>query len=289
MVKSADNSERVAERIRATLAQPESWPSLDLDALSGLVQWQCFTYGVTSEQKEFDAMQPLYRVFRARASVDVRKETEQAIVEGILKGAPAQSLLPIIGFDTNLSVISSATLDMAVLEQPDEHFGPFAGPRRAFKLVAAGNALPDHTRTGVLMGLVLLGDRRLLPMLEGSWRFLGTEGRTWLTRSTSGYATVALIEFFLSWLEQTEDPENFGGILGTLCRMPAVAEGGMVIDLERVFPATAAGPEGPVRILDKWTFPEFYTRIQPRLERIAAREAGEPKYTPQVARYWMAL
>jgi hypothetical protein len=79
-----------------------------------------------------------------------------------------------------------------------------------------------------------------------------------------------------------------GGILGTMCRMPSVAHGGVVTDIERAFPAN--DPENidqPIRILQTWTFPEYYKLIRPRLKRITGRES-DPKLTPQLAHYWGA-
>jgi hypothetical protein len=127
--------------------------------------------------------------------------------------------------------------------------------------------------------------------LQGCWRWLSPVGRQHLTRATSSYSiggtssniTAGLIEFYLGWLEQTSNESDVGGILGTLCRMPKIASGGVVKDVERAFPATGSDP--PLRFLRTWTFPEYYVHIRPRLDRIA-RDETEPKLTPQVARYW---
>jgi hypothetical protein len=104
-----------------------------------------------------------------------------------------------------------------------------------------------------------------------------------LTRATSGYITAGLIDFFLGWLEQTDDPENFGGVLGTMCRMPEIAQEGAVQDIERTFPVVASAT--PIRVLRTWTFPEYYEVIRPRLEGIARRES-ETHYTRYVEQYW---
>jgi hypothetical protein len=41
----------------------------------------------------------------------------------------------------------------------------------------------------------------------------------------SGFVTAGLVEFLLRWLEQTDNEEIFGGILGMLCRLPSMAHG----------------------------------------------------------------
>src|SRR5262249_19536487 len=152
-----------------------------------------------------------------------REKVEKGLVEAILRGTPAKVLLPFVVLDPDLTVVSTAALDFAVLRQPDEAFEPFTGPRLLLTYASPDGGLPEVTRAGILTGLVLRGDRRLLPLLDGCWRTLGSEGRRWLARATSGYITAGLIDFFLGWLEQTEDETDFGGIVGTLCRMPSVA------------------------------------------------------------------
>jgi hypothetical protein len=287
MARKRREPQAEVERLQALLADPDTWPTLDAETLGDLVLLLCIHHGVSPSGKSFGMIGPVYAVLRDRAPPEFRSRLEQRVVEAVLGGVLAEALVPFIAFDTSLTVISSAALDYAVLMLPDEEAGIYTGALQLQVRAKPESGLPELTRTGILMGLVLLGDRRLLPLLEGSWQWLGPEGRTELTRTSSGFVTVALIEYFLSWLEQTEDENDFGGILGTLCRMPSVSRGGMVADIERVFPVTAAGDGDPFRILGSWTFRQVYEWARPRLDRIAEREA-EPKYTPEVARYWMA-
>jgi hypothetical protein len=274
------------ERLLALADQPQSWPTLDPETLGGLVRLLCLCFGIAPAPEQLGRLGPLYEVFLARASRDDRLRTERAVAGEVLQGASAGALFPIMNLDTDLAVISTAALDFAVLAQPEEALGEFTGPRLLLAHAGPGSGVPERNRAGILMGLVLLGDRRLLPLLDGCWDWLGTEGQTCLTRCTSGFVTAGLVEFLLRWLEQTDQEGIFGGILGTLCRMPSIAAGGVVTDIERVFPVTrAAGAEEPIRLLRTWTFPAYYEEIRPRIERIAERES-EPKLAPQLADYW---
>lgn len=272
------------EQLAALLQKPELWDTLDADTLAALVQIVCAVYGSAPDPGKLAGVAALYRTFQERASPDVRKATEPSIVGVILHGhSTAAALLPFLAFDDDVGVISSAALDFAVLHDVSEGEDPFIGPRSLLEMATPESGLPEPTRAGILTGLAVLGDRRLLLLLDRCWEWLGPEGRQTLTRATSGFASAGLIDFFISWLEQTDDERDFGGILGTLCRLPSIADGGVVRDIERAFPATSSPT--PIRLLRTWTFSEYYQEVRPRLDRVAHRES-EPKYTPYVARYW---
>jgi hypothetical protein len=221
----------------------------------------------------------------ARFPYEVREEIENCAVRFVLNGSLARALVPFICLDSDPRLISKAALDYAVLRQPDPDLGEFTGPRMMLQLASPDSGQPEDRRAGVLQGLVLLGDRRLLPFLDGCWRLLGTEGRSILTSASSPHTTAGLIEFYLRWLEQTDDESDFGGVLGTLCRLPDISADGMVYDIERAFPASLEEP--PVRRLQGWTFADYYEIIRPQLGRLIKRES-EPKLTPQLALYWGA-
>jgi hypothetical protein len=284
MAREQQGPDAYLQQLLSLLRQPDSWPALDPDTLATLVQFLCAGHGQSPSGETLAAIAPLYRVFRERTTTDFRAAAEQSVVEAVLQGVTsADALVPFIVLDDDVTVISSASLDLAVLQQPDQTIGPFTGPLTLLGRASPESGLAEHTRAGILTGLVLLGDRRLLPWLEGCWRWLGPQGRETMTRATSGYASAGLIDFFLGWLEQTDDEGDFGGVLGTMCRMPQIVRDGVVKDIERAFPVTAS--DDPLRVLQTWTFPEYYEVIRPRLKRIAQRES-EPKYTEYVKQYW---
>ncbi|HEY7429056.1 MAG TPA: hypothetical protein VH682_32800 [Gemmataceae bacterium] len=275
-----------AEQVIELLGRPECWSELDGMGLSSLVSFQSLALGVNADPALLRDMAPLYAAFAERCDEEIRGELEKIVVQSVCQGAGVNALLPFIILDPDLGVISTAALDYAVLCGPTEAEGPLTGPKIMLAFAEQESGLKDeYTRAGILMGLVLLGDRRLLPLLDGCWRWLGPEGRQALTRAISGNVTAGLIEFFLGWLEQTDDESDFGGIVGTLCRMPAYAE--QIHDIERAFPVFSPDyPDGPIRVLKTWTFPQYYRRIKSRLKRIEERES-EPKLIPEIGRYWL--
>src|SRR5262249_19608007 len=84
---------------------------------------------------------------------------------------------------------------------------------------------------------------------------------------------------FLRWLEETEDGGALGGIRGAMCRMPPTARGGGAPDTERRSPPTPPEPrDEPTHLLRPWPSPEYSRITRPRLERIARRWTGWPRW-----------
>jgi hypothetical protein len=109
-----------------------------------------------------------------------------------------------------------------------------------------------------------------------------------LSTAWSGFAYKAVVDFFVEWLERSLDREGeFGSVAGTLARLALKAERGIVVDVERKFPANAPDGREPARILRQWTVAEYGLEIIPRLRALAQRERA-PKIIPQVIQAWSA-
>src|SRR5262245_13169275 len=87
-------SEDPIERLRPLAGWPESWPTVDPHTLSHLVMWQCWNYGVFFTSDLFYAIKPLYAVFQDRCPVELRLQTEQRVVMGVMDEVPARALVP---------------------------------------------------------------------------------------------------------------------------------------------------------------------------------------------------
>jgi hypothetical protein len=262
---------------------PGAWSRLDDRTFEQVFKARCLRFAADA-QVDPQQFEPLYSELEARFGPEEREHLEEGLLAVILQGTPARALVPFFLLDSDLRIVSKAALDYSVLRLPDERGGQFAGPRLMLDTARPDSGQCDERRAGILMGVVLLGDRRLLPLLEGCWKWLGPAGRELLAKATSnGVITAGPVEFYLAWLEQTEDDRDFGGILGTLCRMASISPDGLVHDIERTFPVRPDEP--PLRVIESWSFPEYFERIRERIERLTERES-EPKLTPQLARYW---
>jgi hypothetical protein len=143
------------EQLLSLLRQPDSWPSLNADTLASLVQLVCAGHGQSPSGETLLSIAPLYRVFADRTDAAFRIGVEQrTVVEAVLQGVTsADALVPFIVFDDAASVISSASLDLAVLQEPDEASGPFTGPLTLLAKALPESGMAEHTRAGILVGL----------------------------------------------------------------------------------------------------------------------------------------
>ncbi|MFO0877580.1 MAG: hypothetical protein U0840_09410 [Gemmataceae bacterium] len=267
------------------LDAPEAWLEVDDATLKNLFALQCHRYSLNQSRRAMELCGQMYDELERRLDPGERLGVERRLVSLVAAGHAGNGVLvPFIFYDPALTVVSTATLDYAVLEPPDADHGPFAGVQKMLGLARPASGLEEPTRAGILQGLVLLGDRRLLPFLSGCWEWLGEAGRDTLARATSdGAVTAGLVEFLLGWLEQTRDERNFGGILGTLCRLPSASRDGLIHDIERAFPFMPDQP--PLRVVQSLTFAEYYDGIRGRLARLAEAEP-EPKLTLHLEQYW---
>jgi tetratricopeptide (TPR) repeat protein len=151
----------------------------------------------------------------------------------------------------------------------------------------------EHTsetvRISVFSGLLLLGDRRVLPILDRLWGLLGRQGRRRMLYAKSGVAYASTVDFLLDRLGKERDEGLFGSLAAALCRLPEVtAQGrhpGYVVDVARRLPSSFLESEPTLTLLDAWPIEEYGARIAPRLKELA-REESEPKVLPTVMAAW---
>lgn len=264
---------------------PESWDRLEPPELL-FVAFACLAFrGMSCESIDEGSIERLFALLLTRVDAAQRLQLEENIRAFVTEGhANAFSLLPFVRYDTDHQIISSTTIDIAMLMDRTND-DPLTGPKYLLDLV-----LDDRTdelrKLGILSGLVLLGDERILPLVRGRWRILtSAEYRRRLAAATSGYVSTLLIEFLLAWLEETTDEGDIGAIAGSMTRMPEFASGSRVVEVRRCFPFFEAGDESPVKIMRHWSFSEYARIIRPRLEPLIAKET-QPKVIPYILDAW---
>jgi hypothetical protein len=240
--------------------------------------------GVCYTEALFEEFRPFYWYVAERTTVEQRLRilTDLAkLVEGFEAGIA--SLLPFLNADEEPAVISTAALQLCVLI-PRREGDPLTGPK--YILESLETCDTENSLVGSLQGVLLLGDRRVLPLLDRCWEKLGREGRRLLANSWSGFVYASTIEFLMDWLEKTNDEADYGSIAAALV-LCTVREKNFpfVLDVERKFPANGDGDIPPVCILHQWTFEEYGKIIALRLKTIAAAETGE-KVMPKVLAAW---
>ena len=149
----------------------------------------------------------------------------------------------------------------------------------------ADNARDETALLGMLTGLLLLGDRRTLSLLEGCWERLGRSARARFAAAWGGYPYASHVDFLLTWLERTEDDEDVHNVGEALAMIPGRDGHEKVIDIERKLPANLPDNLPAIRMIESWTFSEYGERIEPRLTALMRQELV-PAVIPKIKRSW---
>jgi hypothetical protein len=276
----------IARAIEA-MGRPDLWTTMDLEVLQMMLFLRLARYGNDPDTDSIGELSRLYGVFRERLPAQARLQFEQIICDGVMERRTGYcALLPFMICETDDSVVSTASLDLAML-MPREHGDPLTGPKFILaRFERAGDA--PMRQLGMLSGLLLLGDERLLPLIKGKWKEIkSAEHRSRLAAARSGFVLTLQVEFLLDWLETTGNEGDIGAIAAAMVKMPYQAQAGAVMRQRRCFPASDAAPGKAIECLESVSFPEYAERIRPRLERLIARES-EPKVIPMILTSWLA-
>jgi hypothetical protein len=277
----------VAERLDALAAEgPEGWETLPDTTLELLAYSRILTYAYTNEAEQIPLVAQLYGLVIARLPwQDRARLLHQVSFVLDSHGGQLAALVPFLHQDPDVPIVSTAALNLACLS-PLEDGDVLTGPKRVRAMAAA--AEDERRRVGLLLGLLAVGDNRVLPVLGRPWEELGPEGLGLL----SGWRVVAvntlLVEFFVGWMDAVE-PDGFALPAAALARMPGSAQVPKVFDMQRRLPATLHQERNPVTVRREWTFSRFARiTLEPRLRVLAGREGegdGE-RVIPGVMAAW---
>lgn len=220
---------------------------------------ECLRFGSSLDRSKLDELEELYGRYAGKEGAEDRTrlliQVSSAVEEGI---GSVTALLPFLMFDPEPAVVRTGTLETALL-MPLQGGDPMTGPRHL--LETAKEAPDDRTKAGILGGLLLLGDRRVTELMEEAWRWLPPNARPDLLKAWSGYAFAPMIEFLVAWLREAEEPDA-SAVIATLAGIPELSVHPKVLDIERIFPITAAGEDDRgFRVLREWTFEEYRTDL----------------------------
>ena len=259
--------------------------SIDSTDLAAILFRALVDYGQSSDEKTVDSLSEVYT--RSMATVDVNARLRMLTRLSDLaeqRKLSANALLPFVFRDTDQAVVSSAALSLAEL-WPGSESDPVLGIRELASYARNYAERDDEPRAvAILSGLLLLGDRRAIDLLQNCWRWLSSEGRVRLSHMESGYLHAPLIDWYIDWLADCEQ-SDFGVVAAALTRISQKARGQLIPEVTRVIPAWLADDGNVVRLVQQWTFAEFGERIRPRLEEIARHES-EPRLMPAVLEAW---
>jgi hypothetical protein len=264
---------------------PGAWEALDNEELKQVIAVKFIEYGTTQDASRIPGLFALYRHAMERLSMWERREmlTEFSGMVEQHGGLGHMGLMMFLAADTDPSIRSSAALSLAVLYDPSqEHQDELAGPRFVIRTLA--NHEDGNLGQGAALGgVLLLGDKRINPLLAEVWDDLSEEAQLEMTAAKSGFVTEAMVEFWLDRLEEGCCEAVFGSAVAAIAKMPAIARVPFVLDVERLLPAYAGGE--PMKLLRRTTFDDYLEEIRPRLEALEATES-EPKVIPRIFEMW---
>jgi len=271
------------EKISALGNTPDAWDTLSDEKLKEVVMIKCIEYGASQDGSRIPGLFALYRYAMTRIDVSERMDLllQFSAMTEERKGQGHMGLMMFLAVEIDRQVLSTAALNMAVLFDPEDG-DILAGPKFVIRhLMRDENAENQGAAIG---GILLLGDKRLLPLLEATWEQLSDPARLALTRAKSGRVSEAMVEFWLRCLENGCSESVYGSLVAALAKMPAIAKAPFVCDLERVLPVYRDS-ENPMRILRQTSFVEYLEKIRPRLKALAAEET-EPKLISTIYEVW---
>lgn len=259
------------EEIDRLFWQRAAWNLLADSSLNDLVFHGCAMYGVDPGGGRLSVLLDLYRRFVGRTTFLQRHRVRGAIDRMICSNVSSvYAFIPFILSDPDVSVVSTTSTSFAALHPP--HQGDiWTGARLLCQISTLEHAV---TRAAILTGVLHLGDRRALPLLNGCRPSLGREGRRILAQpslSSLGYAYDSVVSYWLSWLAVADD-DDAAVLTDTLTILPSfAAESEGVVDMERVIPANSRA-DGIVLVEKaRWTFPQYVEAAEPQLRRILNR------------------
>ena len=263
----------------AALADPAVLAGIRVEELQPVAFQLALYFGLRREPATASAIAGVYERLRREGTVDDRRTLVRELARAVRSGASSVlALLPVLQHERDAALVREAAFTFAT-RMPDASGETLSGPR-------AIRALLDHTespvvRAGLVGALLALGDRRVAPVLDGTWRTLDAEARVALLALPREHATLLEVEWLLGWLEDA-DPAGFAAVASSLASLPAQG-GGRVLDVERELPA--AGEADTLTVLCDWSAREAGERLAPRI-RDLARRAAAPDALDGVRRAW---
>jgi len=270
------------KQINEVLDSPEKALKLNEEQLDALTQAAIGLYGTTANPALVEKLLLLYRHYVTRIHPAQRVRNYQTAVDLVLAGkSGVHALMPFICCDPARTVASTAALDYVVLAPANDE-NATTGALELLDLYDRGSLANG---LAVLGGIIMTGDRRILTLLESHCRALSCDEVEILIKCRGSLLTLAVIEFYLEWLEALdcrEESDIFAAVAAGFANLAIGSTDGIVYDIERVIPST---PDNAVRILNQWSLPEYAATIASRLHDIAEREEGEP-IIPEVMSIW---
>jgi hypothetical protein len=276
------------------LCSPEIWAGLDSNDRLEILFRACLYYGQHPDPEWLAKLERFYHHCIVEMPEELRMDACYALSQQInaLPERPYLALIPFIELETHNQVIGNAALLLATLfPAPPE--APMAGPQwladRMLKSADSG-VLPLEC-AGVLHGLMMLKDRRLIPLWHQVWNRLNDDGRHQVLRAnfhTPATPGAPLIEFHLQLLEMGLPPLLFRMTAEQLVQFAESAREKGIFEAHYHLPFT---PEKTNRematIVAQWDRNGYYeSQLKERLEKLLVQQPALARITEKIRAAW---
>jgi hypothetical protein len=261
-----------------------------LHTFDDLMTCEFLRYGIFNDPAQARHLMRMYDELFLPAPIESREAvcSHVAAIAQQLGGHTAGALTPFMLLDENHVIVSKATIEYVSIGSLNEN-DPMSRPKNVVTMIMRG--IPRNP-AAVMGGLVAIGDPRvcaLLAPLRGSLDVRQTEI---VTQTFSGLTTKSQVEFYLDWLEELVDRDDyeglslFGHVTAGLYRLADRRLLPWIADGLRPFPVPNPGEE---KEEEEWSSitkiepREFANSIADRLYDLEQRESA-PKVIPHVIR-----
>ncbi|MBE0555964.1 MAG: hypothetical protein IH628_01920, partial [Proteobacteria bacterium] len=167
---TAQIDERI-EKAFDLVRDPSRWPAATTDQLLEILHSFSEWLGSNYSEERFEEFRPFYWHIAERTTADQRLGVLLSLAEEVeFSDLGPVSLLPFLCADEDTKVISTAAMNLAVLIPPMDG-DPLSGPK--YILEGLDTCDTENSLVGNLQGVLLLGDCRVLPLLDRCWERLG--------------------------------------------------------------------------------------------------------------------
>lgn len=257
-----------------------------LNTLDDMMACEALRHGIYNDPAKLPELAEFYRKYFLEAPVERRREIygHVAMIVEQIGGWTAGALAPFMLLDTDLGVVSTATIDYTSVGSllGDD---PMTRPSDVVMMIEKG--IPENP-AAVFGGLLALGDPRVCDLIRPYRNGLNAEQITAVTKCFSGFTARCVVEFYLDWLEELVDLRDYdseaayGNVVAGLCRLASQRRVPFIADGYRPFPVSAAG-DGPWPDLKMLRPEEYAASIRLRLLDLERRESV-PRVLPHAIR-----
>jgi hypothetical protein len=273
--------------MQAVLNDDPEARAASLNTFDDFVTCEFLRYGIFDRPSQIPELTRLYDEFFMQAPVERRKDVYRhvATIVPLLGGRTAGVFTPFMLLDTDVGIVSTATIDyvsLGTLIKDD----PMSRPKDVVTMILQG--VPRNP-AAVLGGLITIGDPRVCALVAPLRETLDANQTAIVTWTFSGLTTRSQVEFYLDWLEELVDREDydgldlFGHVTAGLHRLADKRLRPGIIDGLRPFPVPGAGNETDWSSMTEIDAAEFANSIAGRLYDLEQRESA-PKVMPHAIR-----